>query len=707
MKFVLSFLLITIACTPVLQAQSPIAPSSHVNLTSLQKNSPVLNTANKDPEICGNNIDDDGNGLTDNDDFSCYFSSPATDLCAPTKIVWATFWSRLYWVNLETNEDRVMNFPSGEFYDDITWAPNGKLYGAERFTGQIREIDPYTAQTQFVADVPGHYATNGMTTDAAGNFYLTSFTTDKKSNVVKLNITTGRADIIADLTAISLEGAGDLTFLDGFLYVACTLGKIVKIDLSTGAQQIFTITESPAGATSPTGFGLITLGDGFLYGCHEDNLYRIDPVTMVSSLYYRTPTYGFMFGLSSYSEQCHSPSCKAKVKLVKQSAGPYCFNKGVVLKAAGSGINGANEYTWTLPNGSTRAGGDTLTAFISGKYYVRYHTLPDTCGVSDSIELTVLQFPAATLGEDKFICAGSPVLLQPLNTKDIDGYRWQDGSTSAQYTARQPGIFWVESSNICGALRDSVLVSSSDIPEVDIGRDTLLCPETSLVIKNNNPKKADEVYTWSNGSFADNITIDQPGIFWLQSSSSCGTTRDSITIKSKDSCLCKPIWAAVDLGPDKQLCQGDSLTLSNSFHSNDFRYYWNDGNRQNTFVVRRPGIYWSEVATYCGTVRDTVIITEKTIDCECLVNIPSAFTPNADGKNDSFKAYSNCTVSGKMQIYNRWGNLVFLTDNLQKTWNGYYKGVLQPNDVYVYYVTYSFNNSLHSNTRKGTVVLLR
>ena len=695
------FIIFTVAGSAFSFAQTPVAASQHVNSPIIKKKPVLPKPANTAAENCENNIDDDGNGLIDHSDFSCYFNAANPDTCIPSKVIWGSYSYYLYWVNLETNEDHRLAIPSLEMFDDIAWSPNGKLYGIDRWTGQIREIDPYTGETKFVSDVPGYYYSNGLTADAAGNFYLTSFVDQQKSYIVKLNISTGQVTVIADLFAKNLTGGGDLTFLNGFLYAACEGGKIVKIDLRNNSMEILTT------SIFTTGFGLITLGDGYLYSCSVDEIYRIDPVTMETSFYYKNPTYGYMMGMTSYAEHCNAPGCRARLKINIQSSEPYCSNNGVLLKATGTGIKGASDYTWTLPGGQTKTGHDTLTAFISGTYHLKYHTLPDTCGAIDSVTLDIKRFPVVSLGKDTLICSGQSILLHPSDTADIDSYHWQDGSSLSNYTATAPGIFWLESYNACGSYRDSVLLSPATLPAIFIGNDTLLCPTTSVTIKNNIPGKISDLFMWSTGSSAGSIMISQPGIYWLQGSNTCGIVKDSIIILPKDSCICNPIFPALNLGPDKELCKYDTLALNNYLHSADFRYTWQDGSRENHFTVKEAGLYWADVSTYCGTIRDTVIITEKTEDCECLLHIPSAFTPNTDGKNDLFRPLSNCILSGRIKIYNRWGNLVFSSNNLSHGWDGYYNGRLQPNDVYVYYITYNFLNRPGHYNRKGSLVLIR
>src|SRR5205085_1388168 len=85
--------------------------------------------------------------------------------------------------------------------------------------------------------------------------------------------------------------------------------------------------------------------------------------------------------------------------------------------------------------------------------------------------------------------------------------------------------------------------------------------------------------------------------------------------------------------------------------------------------------------------------------------IPNAFTPNNDGKNDCFSVrYWGYTQSFEMNIYNRWGERVFHTNNIQACWNGFYKGELQPSETFIYII--KMEGPCGSTTRKGTITLI-
>jgi gliding motility-associated-like protein len=86
--------------------------------------------------------------------------------------------------------------------------------------------------------------------------------------------------------------------------------------------------------------------------------------------------------------------------------------------------------------------------------------------------------------------------------------------------------------------------------------------------------------------------------------------------------------------------------------------------------------------------------------------VPAAFTPNNDGKNDCFGVkYWGEVKDFSMNIYNRWGELLFHADQPSQCWNGMYKGQLQPSDVYVYLI--KGKTMCGDIFRKGTVVLVK
>ena len=89
-----------------------------------------------------------------------------------------------------------------------------------------------------------------------------------------------------------------------------------------------------------------------------------------------------------------------------------------------------------------------------------------------------------------------------------------------------------------------------------------------------------------------------------------------------------------------------------------------------------------------------------------LFDVPNAFSPNGDGINDVIYVQGFGISSIKWNIYNRWGTLVFTSTNISNGWDGRYKGVPQPQDVYQYALEVQMTNG-DVFTKKGDITLLR
>lgn len=87
--------------------------------------------------------------------------------------------------------------------------------------------------------------------------------------------------------------------------------------------------------------------------------------------------------------------------------------------------------------------------------------------------------------------------------------------------------------------------------------------------------------------------------------------------------------------------------------------------------------------------------------------IPNAFSPDNDGINDTFSATGDDIDEFNMTVYNRWGEVVFLSTSLNNSWNGNYKGKEAPQDTYVYVIETKRSSDDKLSIHKGTISLLR
>lgn len=174
----------------------------------------------------------------------------------------------------------------------------------------------------------------------------------------------------------------------------------------------------------------------------------------------------------------------------------------------------------------------------------------------------------------------------------------------------------------------------------------------------------------------------------------------------KDSVIVYPM-PNVDLGPDTSLClHGAPIVLKNRFEVPEgATYTWSTGETTPEIRARHHGDISLTIRTdYCS---NTDIVH---IDKDCYVDIPNAFTPNADGSNDYFfprQLLSSSVSFFQMQVLNRWGQVVYETTKTDgRGWDGRFNGKDQPDGVYVYLIKVGFKNGA-TEAYQGNVTLLR
>jgi gliding motility-associated-like protein len=122
----------------------------------------------------------------------------------------------------------------------------------------------------------------------------------------------------------------------------------------------------------------------------------------------------------------------------------------------------------------------------------------------------------------------------------------------------------------------------------------------------------------------------------------------------------------INLGQDTSLCEGESLILKPNLPNAS--YTWQDSSQAPIYEVKQPGTYWvrAYVAEYDITTTDTIVITAGDDSfCNPPLTIPNVITPNGDSQNDNFQIQNAESYEIALQIYNRWGTLIYETANYQ------------------------------------------
>jgi gliding motility-associated-like protein len=360
---------------------------------------------------------------------------------------------------------------------------------------------------------------------------------------------------------------------------------------------------------------------------------------------------------------------------------------GVVTLDAGAGFA---SYAW-----STGQTTQQISTGQAGTYTVAAST-GQGCRSYDTLRIGIYPLPTFSLGSgaDTSICSNLPLLyVFPPNG---DSYQWNDGVLAATRTIDQPGTYGLTELTPYGcSTSHSITVTVKPAPQVDLGADTAICSGKDLLL-NAATAGVNATYLWQDGSTGPEYTVTKAGRFVATVTAGDGcSSADTIAV----SYIGPPEFT---LGPDTTLCQGQEFGLQPTV-SYAGSYQWQDGSTKNYYLVRDTGLYTLSVSNTCGTASSAI----KVVPGLCYLVMPSAFTPNGDGRNDVFRVkYPFSVTQFRMVVYNRWGMQVFQTGNIGEGWDGTFRGAPQPAGTYVWYISLV---DIHKGTEnaKGTVMLIR
>ncbi len=164
----------------------------------------------------------------------------------------------------------------------------------------------------------------------------------------------------------------------------------------------------------------------------------------------------------------------------------------------------------------------------------------------------------------------------------------------------------------------------------------------------------------------------------------------------------------ISLGTDTSICPGSEAIalIDNTNASNgNASWLWNTGQKTAAIMISEPGLYIATVTIDGCTATDSILVKN-----DCYLNVSNVFTPNGDGINDYFcprQFLSSGLTQFKMDIYNRWGELIFEATAIDgRGWDGRFNDVDQPEGVYIYMIDGTFKDGRHEH-HQGNLTLLR
>lgn len=302
--------------------------------------------------------------------------------------------------------------------------------------------------------------------------------------------------------------------------------------------------------------------------------------------------------------------------------------------------------------------------------------------------------PCTVTYHDTTVCAGTTITY-PHRIPGLK-LKWQNDTDAPAVIISDSGRFAAIYYNDSTAIVDSFEVKWIGAPHHLDLHDTILCEGETLNI----PLPADSgaAYFLNRSAVKNTAKITATGHYGItQVYGKCART-DSMYVEFNQP---MPNF----LPKDTFFCDEDSLRLD--LGNIPFKVEWENGSHSLTRGIKESGTYFATISNACGSFTDTMVVTKQ--NCICDIFTPSAFSPNNDGLNDSFKVVSECGyASFQLTIYNRWGERVFLTHDIENGWNGTYHGEKCEPGVYCWTLsTVTAGKGFVHAYRHGSMLLLR
>lgn len=331
-------------------------------------------------------------------------------------------------------------------------------------------------------------------------------------------------------------------------------------------------------------------------------------------------------------------------------------------------------------------------------------------------------------------CLGTEELFKDISTTNSNSqldYSWNLGNgtnstlSAVNYTYPSPGNYVVNlhiTDPVYGCEANaSKTMTIFPLPTASLDVSPRSCPGAPFLVKGGGSPGLLGTLSGTLSPSYGSVNFSPNNTFTLNTTASISTVY-SLNVRDENGCQNKTVFDSIYIQPpapavhwDTTVVIGQPIPL-NAWVGSNFTYTWTPiVNYLNcdTCLIYNPISTSTLDITYSVSVQDTMhcSISKNTykvhIDIITSIDVPTAFTPNGDGNNDII--YPDGWGIRKLlyfRIYNRWGQLLFESNDIKLGWNGVFNGVPQNMETYVYQVSVeTFKDEVLS--KSGTIKLIR
>jgi len=544
----------------------------------------------------------------------------------------------------------------------VKYAPNGNIIWAKQGTPINNSLVGYSISS----DAHFHIYISGTITNFAGNNPSMAFGNDTLSSMT----------------------SGDLP---SYLIKCDSSGKAICGSLISGGGR------DPNAVASDTSGNYIFLGGMFI-----DVLVLLNDTSLVA-------TGGGEAPFVARWLSCPTCTFAAVTSVVSNITCNGLDNGSAAVTLSGSS---GDNYSYSWSNGSTSA---TINNLGISQYMV---TVTDVSGCSETNSLSITQ-PNALIAsanvKSNATCGNKngEALASGTGGTGRYSYRWNNLLTDSVDSNLYSGTYVITVTDVNGCSSVSTVTINNSIgPNLSVIDTVNTCAGKSdgIIVVLASGGSGNLTYVWNNG-FSGKIQNNlDAGIYSVTVTDENGCTAvTSASIKS----LPIPLGKA---GNDTTIYPGANVQL---WASGGTSYLWSPSGSLSNVDISNPTANPSQTTLYtvmitgsnsCSVLEEVQVRVNENNPCDSLVFfVPTAFSPNGDGKNDVLRVHFNevnCIADLRLKIYDRWGEEVFSSENPTQGWNGFYRGRTEGMGVFTYYITGTLSDG-KTIAKKGNVSLVR
>jgi gliding motility-associated-like protein len=206
------------------------------------------------------------------------------------------------------------------------------------------------------------------------------------------------------------------------------------------------------------------------------------------------------------------------------------------------------------------------------------------------------------LGSDTLLCAKDTLIILANVDPDSVSFHWYDQSSDSQKAITQQGVYWLEASNQCATVRDSIFIDSVPRPEaIQLPEDTFFCEGDTVWLDGYSEHAT--AYQWSHDTLSAMTAIVDTGSYWIKATNRCGEVRDTVNVRE----VGQPV---VVLPADTILCAGDTLEIIAITSDEDGKLTWMDGSEGEVYQGDTSGSISVSFVNECGIAHDSMELTQ-------------------------------------------------------------------------------------------------